>query len=127
MPENDHITLHGLGLNARVGVPEAERAVPQRLAADVTLWPAAALSGLGDELRRTVNYSQAAGVCRETGARGEFRLIETLADALCGALLDAFRLRRVRITLRKFVVPDAESVSVTLTRGEGPSAAPSVH
>ena len=116
MPEDDHITLHGLGLSARVGVPEAERAVPQRLSADVTLWPAAPLSSLGDDLERTVNYSRAAGLCHETGGRAEYRLIETLADALCADLLRAFPLKKVRVALRKFILPGTDAVSVTLTR-----------
>ncbi len=116
MPFNDHITLHSLGLAARIGVPEAERAAPQRLAADVTFWPAEGLENLADELARTVDYSAAARVCRETAGHGEYRLIETLADVLCGDLLTAFPLKQVRVTLRKFIVPDSEAVSVTLTR-----------
>jgi dihydroneopterin aldolase len=126
-PEDDQITLHGLGLSGRVGVPEAERAVPQRLSADVTLWPAVPLTGLGDELDRTVNYSLAAGLCRQTVARGEYRLIETLADTLCADLLRAFPLRKVRVAIRKFILPDADAVSVTLTRrGDGLPAASTI-
>ena len=116
MPENDHITIQGLGLAARIGVPKAERAAPQRLAADVTIWPVQPLAGLEDDLARTVNYSAAATVCRETAGRREYRLIETLADALCGDLLQTFPLKKVRVTLRKFIVPDSDAVSVTLTR-----------
>lgn len=127
MPEDDYITLHGLGLTARVGVPEAERAVPQRLSGDVTLWPAAPLAELGDDLDRTVNYSQAAGLCRQTVARGEYRLIETLADTLCADLLRAFPLKKVRVTLRKFILPDTDAVSVTLTcRGDALPAATTI-
>ena len=116
MPEDNHITLHGLGFAARIGVPESERAAPQRLAADVTLWPVQRLTGLEDDLARTVDYSAAAMVCRETAGRSEYRLIETLADVLCGDLLRAFPLTQVRVTLRKFILPDTDSVSVTLTR-----------
>ncbi len=116
MPENNHISLHGLGFAARIGVPDAERAAPQRLAADVTLWPTGAMEGLDDDLARTVDYSAAARVCRETAERQEYRLIETLADVLCGELLSAFPLKQVRITLRKFILPDTDAVSVTLTR-----------
>ncbi len=127
MPENDHITLHGLGFAARIGVPEVERAAPQRLAADVTFWPVRPLAGLEDELSRTVDYSAAATVCRETAGRREYRLIETLADVLCGDLLEAFPLKQVRVTLRKFILPDTDAVSVTLTRrrdGSSPAGSP---
>ena len=126
MPENNHISLHGLGFSARIGVPDAERTAPQRLAADVTLWPTGAMEGLDDDLARTVDYSAAASVFRETAGRQEYRLIETLADALCGELLRAFPLKQVRVTLRKFILPDTEAVSVTLTRRrDGSSSADS--
>jgi dihydroneopterin aldolase len=128
LPEEDHISLYGLGLVARAGVPDVERATPQRLAADLKLWPHQPLSDLGDDLARTVDYGAAARLCRATAARGEYRLIETLADTLCEDLIRAFPLKRVRITLRKFVVPDTDAVSVTLTRhGAGSPAVSTSH
>ncbi len=127
-PEEDHITLYGLGLVARAGVPEAERATPQRLSADLRLWPVQPLSGLDDDLSRTVDYGAAARLCRSTAARGEYRLIETLADTLCTDLLETFPLKTVCVTLRKFILPDTDAVSVTLTRhGAGTTAVPTTH
>lgn len=127
MPENDHIALHGLGLTARIGVPDAERAVPQRLSADVTFWPATSFSGLNDDLARTIDYAAASRLCRETADNCDSRLIETLADRLCEALLREFPLKQVRITLRKFILPDTDAVSVTLTRrGDGLPAASTI-
>ncbi len=123
MTTGDHITLHGLGLTAHIGVPEEERATPQRLEAEVTLWTAAPLTGLKDDLARTVDYARAAMLCRETAAARGYRLIETLAEELCAALLGAFPLRLVRVTLHKFIVPDSRAVSVTLTRGRDAAAA----
>jgi len=123
MPPDDHITLHGLGLTAHLGVPEEERAVPQRVEADVTLWTSQPLAGLKDDLRRTVDYSRAAALCRETAGAKDYKLIETLAEELCTALLAKFPLRQVRLTLHKFIVPDSRAVSVTLTRGRDAAAA----
>lgn len=126
--EDDHITLLGLGLVARAGVPDVERATPQRLSADIGLWPVRDFSGLGDDLARTVDYSEAARLCRATAARGEYRLIETLADTLCMELLGSFPLKTVRVTLRKHILPDTDAVSVTLTRhGAGSPAVSSTH
>lgn len=122
MPSEDHITLHGLGLTAHIGVPEEERATPQRLEADITLWTAQPLAGLNDDLARTVDYSRAATLCRETAASRHWRLIETLAEELCAALLTAFPLSTVRVAIHKFIVPDSRAVSVTLTRGRTAAA-----
>ena len=128
LPEEDHITLHGLGLVARAGVPDVERATPQRLAADLKLWPQRPLSDLGDDLASTVDYGAAARLCRVTAAHGEYRLIETLADTLCADLIRNFPLKMVRITLRKFILPDTDAVSVTLTRhGAGSPAVSTPH
>ena len=108
-----------------MGVPEIERAIPQRLEADITLWPQRRLSGLGDDLVGTIDYSAAAVTCRATAASGVFQLIETLAEQLCYALLAAFPLQGVRVSLRKFILPDTEAVSVSLTRSQDDlSAAP---
>jgi dihydroneopterin aldolase len=44
------------------------------------------------------------------------KLIETLADRLAAHLLRLFLIQKIEIELRKFVLPDAEYVSVTVTR-----------
>lgn len=124
MDSADHITLHGLGLTARIGVPEDERATPQRLEADLVLWTFRPLAGLNDDLTRTVDYACVAERCRAVAAAREFRLIETLAEELAAALLAEFPLRSVRVVLRKFIVPDSRAVSVTLTRGRDAAASP---
>ena len=58
--ERDRIFIRGLRLDTRVGVPDEERAVAQTVAVDVEIVPAAALSGLGDEIARTVDYFEVA-------------------------------------------------------------------
>ena len=79
---SDRIHIHQLELAARVGVPEKERAAPQRLTASITLWPRQQPEELDDDIAKTVNYSK---VCEETKkfvlARSD-KLIETLADRL---------------------------------------------
>jgi dihydroneopterin aldolase len=123
--QDDHIGIHGLGLVARVGVPVLERATAQRLEADITLWPERRLSGLGDDLAGTIDYAAAAEVCRALAGEGECQLIETLAERLCGALLGGFPLRAVRVSLKKFILPDTGAVLVSLTRCREDVPAPS--
>jgi dihydroneopterin aldolase len=112
----DRIDLRGLGLVAHLGVPEEERAVPQRLEADISLWPQAPLTGLKEELARTVNYYDVAVACRDEALRRERLLLETLAEDLCRLLLRRWPLAMVRVRLHKFILPDTRAVSVTLTR-----------
>jgi 7,8-dihydroneopterin aldolase/epimerase/oxygenase len=112
----DHIQIEQIEVFAHIGVPDEERASTQRLTLTLTLWPAAGLRNLNDQIARAVDYS---AVCKETKKfvhNRSDRLIETLADALASHLLDVFEIRRITIELRKFILPDVDFVSVTVTR-----------
>lgn len=112
----DTIHVEQLEMFAHVGVPDNERNAPQRITVTVTAWPNESLHGLGDDISRAVNYSAVARAVRDTVHERRDKLIETLAEAVAAQLLKVFPIRRVRIELRKFVLPDAAHVSVTLTR-----------
>ena len=112
----DEIHVRELELSAHIGVPDEERATPQRLTVSIVMWPGGGFQAMSDDLRNTVNY---AAVCREVKelvARRRDKLIETLAEAIAGRLLAAFPLARVQIELRKFILPDVKHVAVVLTR-----------
>jgi FolB domain-containing protein len=113
---DSRIHINQLELMACIGVPDKERENPQRLTISLTLWPRRDGADLNDDITRTVNY---AAVCAETKKfvrDRRDRLIETLADALAKHLLEVFEIRRITIELRKFILPDVEFVSVTVTR-----------
>lgn len=110
------IHIEQLKVLARVGVSKAERAKRQRLVLNITLWPARDLRDIKDAVSRTVDY---AVVCQETNAylaQQTPRLIETLADDLTAHLLRKFRLHKICLEIRKFVLKDAAYASVTVTR-----------
>ncbi len=119
MPMNspkDEIRIEELELLARVGVPEAERAEPQRLVVSLTLQPRAGFAGLGDDLARTIDY---AAVCQEVRgfvADRRDKLIETLAHEMAEHLLRHFEVSRVELELRKFVLPETRYVGVRVAR-----------
>jgi dihydroneopterin aldolase len=116
----DTIHVEQLEMLAHVGVPDHEREASQRITVTVTAWPRAGLHNLGDDLARTINYSALARVVREVVDDRRDKLIETLAEGIASQLLKVLPIRRVRIELRKFVLPDAAHVSVTLTRDRLP-------
>ncbi|CAN5483468.1 hypothetical protein BH20VER3_BH20VER3_09200 [soil metagenome] len=120
-PSSDSIRIEELELSVRVGVPEEERAQPQRLSVSVTLHPVAQFGDLNDDLARTVDYG---AVCAElqSFARGRAdRLIETLADRMAEHLLQLFPLLRVELELRKFVLPETRYVAVKVARERKPA------
>jgi dihydroneopterin aldolase len=113
---SDHIHIEQLEIFARVGVTENERASPQRLALTITVWPAESFEQLQDDIARTVNYSAICAAAREFVRDRRDKLIETVAAHLASHLLEVFPVQKVQIELRKFVLPDAKHVSVTVTR-----------
>jgi 7,8-dihydroneopterin aldolase/epimerase/oxygenase len=110
----DRIHIEQLEIYARVGVADSERAQPQRLILNVTFWPNRA--GPRDNIADTVNYSEVAASLKQFVSQRDYRLIETLAEEAAGHLLVRFSLRKIAIEVRKFVLPDAEYVSVTAIR-----------
>ena len=120
-PAPDEIRIEELVLFVRVGVPEKERANPQRLTVSLRLHPRRNFCELADDLHRTIDY---ASVCDELGrfvrARSD-RLIETLANAMAEYLLASFDCARIELELRKFVVPETKYVAVRVARAVSPS------
>jgi FolB domain-containing protein len=110
------IHIEQLEIFARVGVPEGERAKPQRLSVSVTLWPTRDIRELDDKIGRSVDYSDVCKEMKKFVRNRSHKLIETLADGIAAHLLKSFPIRKIAIELRKFVLKDAEFVSVTLTR-----------
>ena len=110
----DRIHIEQLEVHARVGVDDSERAQLQRLSLNVTFWPKR--SGPRDHIADTVNYSEVAAALKQFVGQRDYRLIETLAEEMAGHLLSRFPLRKVAIEVRKFVLADANHVSVTAIR-----------
>src|SRR5215472_12956007 len=116
MTGEGHIHIEQLVIWARLGVSKSEQEKPQRLAANITLWPSFALHDANDELARTVDYAAVRDQVKTFVQQREDRLLETLTDATAMFLLKTFAIRKVRIELRKFVLDDAAFTSVTVTR-----------
>ena len=112
----DHIHIEQLEIFARVGVPDKERATPQRLTVSITLWPKQYSRDLGDQIDKTVDYSAVAEAARNFVSDQSVNLIETLADRLAMHLLGSFAIQEIRVELRKFALQDTKYVSVTVTR-----------
>jgi 7,8-dihydroneopterin aldolase/epimerase/oxygenase len=113
---SDRIHIEQLEIFARVGVPERERASAQLLTVSITFWPQHHTRDSEDHIDKTVNYSTVAEAARNFARDQSVNLIETLADRLATYLLGNFPIRKITVELRKFVLPDAKHVSVTVTR-----------
>jgi 7,8-dihydroneopterin aldolase/epimerase/oxygenase len=112
----DAIHVQELELLAKIGVPDEERSVAQRLTVNLTMYPTRGLSGLNDAVENTVDYFVATRVVREFASQCECRLVETLAEGIAGVLLERFPLSAVEVEVRKFILPDTAYVAVRVRR-----------
>jgi phosphoglycolate phosphatase len=117
--ENDlgeWIEINELDLKGRTGVPEEERANPQRLVVSLRFRIGAPFRSLDDQLERTIDYAQVAAEAGKVVGSTRARLIETVIAEIADALMARFPIDRIQIELRKFALPNAGYVSVRLTR-----------
>ncbi len=113
---NDAIHVEALELFAHVGVPDEERSAAQRLSFNLTFWPVRPSSELHDEIGKAVDYANVCAEVKRFVVSRRDKLIETLANALALHLLEAFEIRKITVELRKYILPEVEFVSVTVTR-----------
>jgi len=99
---------------AHVGVPEQERKYAQRLLIDLRFAAVKQPEKLQDDLALTVDYDALSRRVNEIVEESSYRLIETLADELISVLMKEFFLRWMELTIRKFILPQTEWVSVSV-------------
>lgn len=112
----DAIHIEGLELSVHIGVPEEERANPQRLTVNLTLEPRRDFRELGDAIENTVDYFALSKAVQALARERPRKLIETLAEEIAALILARFAVRRVEVELRKYILPDTAFVAVRLSR-----------
>lgn len=110
------IHVHELEVLGHVGVTEAERSRAQRLVLNLSVEARLDAANLNDDIAATVNYSAIAHEAQEIVREQHPHLIETLAAAIADRLLQTFPISRAEVEVRKFVLPEASYVSVTVSR-----------
>lgn len=111
---NDQIVIRGLRVISRIGVPEEERGTPQSLRVHLVM--EVAPFPTEDRLEGTVDYKAVADRVRLLAGDGERQLIETLAQDIASVVLTEFPVRKVRVDLEKFILPETDWVGVTIER-----------
>lgn len=112
----NEILIKGLVVECHIGVPDEERAQPQRLLIDATLVPRVAFDELQDDLSHTADYDAAARRIAAVAAERPRKLIETLAADLAAMLLAEYPLTAAEVEIRKFILPQTEYVAVRCRR-----------
>jgi FolB domain-containing protein len=111
----DVITLADLEVSCHVGVPDEERARPQRLLLTVAMEHDFSRAVAADDVRHTVNYFDVSRRLLALGQGRSWRLIETLAADVARLVVDEFGAARATVEVKKFILPEARHVSVRTT------------
>ncbi len=115
-PHMDTIKITNLEVFYRVGVPDEERAQPQRLLLTVEMTHDFTAAAASDCVDKTINYFAVSQRLLKLGEGRSWKLIETLATDIAEEILAKFKPASVTVEVKKFIIPQARHVSVTLTR-----------
>ena len=119
---SDLIRVVDLEVFAHIGVPDAERREPQRLLISLEIssdsFPHAAGT---DNLAWTINYFDVVQHVKNLAAKRARKLLETLAEEMAFDLLKTFPIKKITLEIKKFILPDAQYVSVKIERSLTPS------
>jgi FolB domain-containing protein len=113
---NSFIIISELEVFYRIGVPDEERAKPQRLLLNLQIGYDVARAAATDDLKSTIDYYSVCQRLLSFGEGREWRLIETLASDIGSMILDEFSAARVEVEVRKFIIPQTSYVAVRLVR-----------
>lgn len=108
------ITIADLEVFYRVGVPDAERLQPQRLLLTLELERDLSVAARTDSISDTTDYFAITQHLKSLGNGREWRLIEALAGEIGGWVVREHGITRATVTVKKFIIPEARHVSVTL-------------
>src|ERR1700687_283626 len=101
------ISIVELEVFYRVGVPEEERARPQRLLLTVDMDFDFSNAAKSDGIDDTIDYFEVSQRLLKFGDGREWKLIEKLAADLADLVLAEFKPQSVTVEVKKFPIPQA--------------------
>lgn len=110
----NQIIIEDLEVRCRIGVPEEERAQPQRLLITVIMDLDFSKAAQTDNLEFTINYFEVCQRIKSLTSSGEWKLLEKLAHDICSMILNEFHPNQIEVTLKKFIIPEARWVAVRM-------------
>jgi len=117
--ELDQIAVEGIRVAGTHGVNPNERETGQLFYADVVVHVNTRNAGAGDDLSKTVNYSDLADRAAEVLAGSPFQLIEAVADHIAREVLDFDGVECVDVTVHKPQAPlhvEFKDVTISIRR-----------
>jgi len=99
-----------------VGVTDQERAEPQRLLVTVDMSVDFSSASVSDRIEKTINYQEVADDLLKYGHGRSWKLLEKLVANIADLILARYKPLAVAVEVKKFSIPQAKHVAVSLTR-----------
>ena len=109
------IKIVDLEVHYCVGVSDEERARPQRLLVTVDIGFDFSVAAVSDRITKTIDYGEVAQKLLAFGEQRSWKLLEKLAANIADYVLGEFKPQQVTVEVKKFVIPQAQYVSVIWT------------
>jgi dihydroneopterin aldolase len=113
---DEWIEIADLEVKSKIGVSEKERECFQRLLVCLRFQIQASFRELNDEFEKTVDYAGVAAAVKEVAEANKAQLLETLVSEIADNLMERFPMRRLKLELKKFILPNVRCVSVKAER-----------
>jgi FolB domain-containing protein len=111
------IAIIDLEVHYCVGVSDQERAKPQRLLVSIEMNLDFSAAALTDRVEKTINYQRVADDLLQFGQGRSWRLLEKLVSNIADHIISKYEPDSVQVEAKKFVIPQARYVAVSVTRG----------
>jgi dihydroneopterin aldolase len=113
----DRVFVHGLVLDAEVGVYTHEKGVTQRARFSVDIEVAPSDVAIDDQIGRVLDYDMIIETIKDALAQGHINLVETLADEIATRCLAHPRAASVKVKIEKLdKEPGAVGVEIVRRR-----------
>ncbi|MFL2980708.1 MAG: dihydroneopterin aldolase [Methylophilaceae bacterium] len=113
----NHIFLHGLKLNTKIGVPDWERAILQELIIDVDIELKGNETFKSNDISKTIDYALIEAQIKEIGLRNKNKLLEDFGEEIICKLKEKFQFEKIRLKISKQkILPETDFVGVILER-----------
>ena len=110
------IAIVELEVHYCVGVTDEERSKPQRLLVTVEMNLEFTAAALTDRVEKTIDYQKVADELLRFGEGRSWKLLEKLVSNMADRIMSEYRPDSVFVEVKKFVIPQARYVAVSLSR-----------
>jgi FolB domain-containing protein len=114
------ITIVDLEVAYCIGVTDEERAKPQRLLLTVDMTFDFTSAAVSDRIERTIDYQTVANDLLKFGEGRSWRLVERVVSKIAEHILAAYKPEAVMVEIKKFAIPQARFVSVSIGKTRAP-------